>query len=112
MREQDIFSPPTSPIISSGSGFPFNSPGVSVDVGGGVKLGRTGETHWVMGPIGPTFADFALGGILYWIQSVENPAEDGEGKRGTGELWSKIKTWNGGRWAKLMDSLAPWQFSE
>ncbi|KAG8753646.1 hypothetical protein FRC14_005841 [Serendipita sp. 396] len=112
MREPDIFSPPTSPIISSGSGFPFNSAGVSVDVGGGVKLGRTGETHWVMGPIGPTFADFALGGMLYWIQSVEDPAEDGEGKRGTGELWSKIKTWNGGRWAKLMDSLAPWQFSE
>lgn len=52
---------------------------------------------WVMGSIGPTFADFALGGILTWVKMVAEP-----------EVWSTIAVWNGGRWAQHLEKLQNW----
>jgi glutathione S-transferase len=52
---------------------------------------------WVMGSVGPTFADFALGGILIWFKLMGDP-----------EVWSIISAWNGGRWSRHLDQLEPW----
>lgn len=52
---------------------------------------------WVMGSVGPTFADFALGGILTWVKIAGEP-----------EVWPIIAAWNGGRWAQHMEKLQNW----
>ncbi|CAG8771749.1 2816_t:CDS:2, partial [Acaulospora colombiana] len=43
------------------------------------------NVDWVMGSVGPTFADFAIGGILRWVRYM-----------GDEELWSAVSAWNGG----------------
>ncbi|KIM25037.1 hypothetical protein M408DRAFT_331497 [Serendipita vermifera MAFF 305830] len=57
------------------------------------------EQHleWVMGAVGPTFADFALGGILTWCKVG-----------GDQQTWDVVSSWNGGRWARHLDKLQPW----
>jgi glutathione S-transferase len=52
---------------------------------------------WVMGSLGPTFADFALGGLLIWFRLM-----------GDSEVWPIIATWNGGRWSRHLDRLEFW----
>lgn len=42
----------------------------------------------------PTYADFALGSILIWIETVSPQ-----------EAWPRIKNWNGGRWNRLKHAL-------
>ena len=53
--------------------------------------------EWVMGSIGPTFADLALGAILRWFKLVGDP-----------EVWEVIATSNEGRWALHLDKVQPW----
>ncbi|PVG03645.1 hypothetical protein CPB86DRAFT_694937 [Serendipita vermifera] len=62
-------------------------------------LSMNGDSHtsWVMGSVGPTFADFAIGGILRWIKDM-----------GDEELWNTVSAWNGGRWKAHLDRLEPW----
>ena len=52
---------------------------------------------WVMGSVGPTFADFALGGMLIWFKLMGDP-----------EAWRIIAAWNGGRWSRHLDQLESW----
>jgi hypothetical protein len=57
---------------------------------------RTG--CWVMGEeVGPTFADFAIGGILKWVNIMADE-----------EVWNAVSAWNGGRWKAHLDRLEPW----
>lgn len=56
---------------------------------------------WVMGSIGPTFADFALGGLLRWFKLMGDP-----------EVWSIIAAWNGGRWSRHLNQLEPWAYTQ
>jgi hypothetical protein len=53
--------------------------------------------RWVMGSIGPTFADFVLGSYIRWIKTM-----------GDDELWKMVSSWNGGRWVRHLDKLEPW----
>ena len=62
------------------------------------ELPADADPVWIMGSVGPTFADFALGAILSWIKNV---ADD--------DLWMALASWNGGRWAKFYDALGPYQ---
>lgn len=52
---------------------------------------------WVMGSIGPTFADFVLGGHLLWIREM-----------GEDVLWKEVSAWNNGKWAAHLKALEPW----
>jgi glutathione S-transferase len=52
---------------------------------------------WVMGSVGPTFADFALAGFLMWFKLMGDP-----------EAWRIITAWNGGRWSRHLDQLESW----
>jgi hypothetical protein len=57
----------------------------------------SGRDSWVMGEVGPTFADFAIGGILKWVRDM-----------GDEELWKIVSVWNGGKWKAILDRLEPW----
>ncbi|PVF93639.1 hypothetical protein CPB86DRAFT_789899 [Serendipita vermifera] len=57
----------------------------------------SGRVSWVMGDVGPTFADFAMGGTLHWMREMADE-----------ELWSMLSAWNGGRWKAHLDRLEPW----
>jgi glutathione S-transferase len=56
---------------------------------------------WVMGSVGPTFADFALGSFLSWIKLM-----------GDDDLWTALASWNAGRWVKHYEALGPYQQTE
>ncbi|KAG8843640.1 hypothetical protein FRB91_003224 [Serendipita sp. 411] len=67
---------------------------------------------WIMGSVGPTFADFAIGAIFRWIQSVEDVVlvPDGPiGEAEKGELWSLIRSIDEGRWAKYAERFREWE---
>ena len=52
---------------------------------------------WLFGTAdGPGFADFVLAGLFIWFD-----------KAGPDGGWAKIKTWNGGKWTKLMENVQP-----
>ncbi|KDR79323.1 hypothetical protein GALMADRAFT_62871 [Galerina marginata CBS 339.88] len=44
-----------------------------------------------------TYADFSLCSVLIWIERMA--PHDG---------WSRVRTWNGGRWSRLWDRCKPW----
>jgi len=62
-----------------------------------VNAGEEGAGDWVMGSQGPTLADFALGGTLFWLKLM-----------GEQETWEILAAWNGGRWALHLDKLKAW----
>ena len=55
---------------------------------------------WVMGDIGPTWADFTIVSAFVWF--------DVAGVKGG---WDKIKDRNGGRWGKMMEAMKPYMDS-
>lgn len=95
--------------------------GMTVKVDGATSA-MEAQNEWVMGSFGPTFADFGIGALLLWVRIVcrdENETEATSG--GTGEsvavrigagkneVWEKIATWHGGRWARLTQALEQWK---
>lgn len=52
------------------------------------------EGDW-LGGHSPVYADFVLASLLLWV--IKGGVPDG---------WSRIKGWNDGRWAKLVDNCA------
>lgn len=58
---------------------------------------RGSDPEWVMGTLGPTYADFALGAYLTWLKRI-----------GDQETWDQVAAWNGGKWSKFYRQLEPW----
>ncbi|GJJ06401.1 hypothetical protein Clacol_000592 [Clathrus columnatus] len=50
---------------------------------------------WVLGDV-VSWADFALAGMFKWVELSNS------------EIWEEIKTWNNGRWVRLMGETAQW----
>ncbi|KAF8996514.1 hypothetical protein BDQ17DRAFT_1364310 [Cyathus striatus] len=48
----------------------------------------------------PVFVDFAVGGMFVFIRTLVEEES---------EAWKEIVSWQGGRWAKLLDDLKEWE---
>ncbi|EJD41907.1 hypothetical protein AURDEDRAFT_89969 [Auricularia subglabra TFB-10046 SS5] len=57
------------------------------------------DGDWVMGTVGPTFADFVIAGTLLWIKRILT--EEGDG-------WDLVRKFGGGRWERFLERCEPW----
>ncbi|KAG8803191.1 hypothetical protein FRC17_006226 [Serendipita sp. 399] len=69
------------------------------------------EVGWVMGSVGPTFADFALGAVFRWVYRVDETMKEGGevGKEGEGELWKMIEGCEQGKWVRYAERFKQWE---
>ncbi|KAF7322483.1 hypothetical protein HMN09_00026700 [Mycena chlorophos] len=57
-----------------------------------------GPENAFFGGHGPNYADFYVAAVLVWLSVVVSQ-----------DKWADMKTWHGGRWAKLLDSLKEYE---